>query len=278
MANQETGPRKLRLGKQGREPSRHDRQVDAERQPLLYHIMALRRVLVVSLAAVAVGFLVAFYFFITPLMDFLTQPIEARGVQIIYTAVSEALSTQLKVALMAGAVLASPVVFYELWSFFKPALYDHEIAAFRLIFFSALVLFLLGIVFCYNVVYGLTLDFFLIAGENLATPMLSIDKYVGFLFSFLLPIGVAFELPVALYFTTRMGWTTYAKLARSRRYVLLAIVIVAAILTPPDVVSQIMLSVPMYALFEIGLQVSRFVKPRRGPQADGSPEEAQVEN
>ena len=123
---------------------KHDRQVDAEKQPILSHLMALRSVLIVSLGAVAVGFLIAYYAFLTPLMNFITKPITDRGIVIIYTAVSEALTTQLKVSLMAGVVLASPVIFYKLWSFFKPALYEHEIAIFRTLFFVALFLFLLG--------------------------------------------------------------------------------------------------------------------------------------
>ena len=158
--------------------------MDAEKQPIRSHLMALRSVLIVSLGAVAVGFLIAYYAFLTPLMNFITKPITDRGIVIIYTAVSEALTTQLKVSLMAGVVLASPVIFYKLWSFFKPALYEHEIAIFRTLFFVALFLFLLGVVFCYFFVYGLAVDFFLVAGEDLATPMLSIDKYVGFQFSF----------------------------------------------------------------------------------------------
>lgn len=255
---------------------KHDRQVDIERQPLLYHIAALRRVLIVSLIAVAVCFLATFYFFITPLMNFITSPIQARGIQIIYTAVSEALTTQLKVALMAGLVMASPVIFYQLWMFFKPALYENEIVAFRALFFVALILFLTGVLFCYNYVYGLAVDFFLIAGEDLATPMLSIDKYVGFLLSFVLPFGLAFELPVILYIAARMGWTNYSKLAKARRFVILGIVVVAAVLTPPDVVSQIMLSVPLYLLFELGLQISRFVKPRKKKEAEAARAEGAV--
>ena len=106
------------------------------------------------------------------------------------------------------------------------------------------------------------MDFFLIQGDGLATPMLSIDKYVNFLFGFIVPFGVAFQLPVFLYLTTRMGWTNYKMLSSKRKYVLLGIFIVAAILTPPDVVSQVALGVPLYVLFEIGVQVARLTKPR----------------
>lgn len=237
--------------------------VNAEVQPLLYHLTALRKLLTACVIAVLVGFVVSFYCLCEPLMRFITAPIEARGVSIIYTAVSEALTTQFKVSLVAGVVVVSPFLFYQIWAFIKPALYDHEIRVFRLLFCAALGLFLLGVTFCYRYVYGLALNFFLVAGEDLATPMLSIDKYVGFLFSFILPFGVVFELPIAIYMATRMGWVSYPKLASWRKFVFFGIFIFAAILTPPDVISQVMLGVPMYVLFEVGVQVSRFTKNHR---------------
>ena len=243
--------------------SEHDQSVNAGTQPLLYHLMALRRVLIFCAIAILVGFVGVFYFLCGPIMRFITSPIEARGVEIIYTAVSEALATQLKVSLVAGVVVVSPFLFYQIWAFVKPALYDNEIRIFRFLFVIALGLFLLGVTFCYRYVYGLALNFFLVAGENLATPMLSIDKYVGFLFSFILPFGVVFELPIAIYMATRLGWVSYEKLKKCRKFVFFGIFIAAAILTPPDVVSQVMLGVPMFVLFELGVQVSRFTKNRR---------------
>ena len=249
--------------KKAKQTSKHDQNVNAEVQPLLYHLMALRKLLTACVIAVLVGFVAAFYFLCEPLMQFITTPIEERGVSVIYTAVSEAMMTQIKVSLIAGVVVVSPFLFYQIWTFVKPALYDEEIKVFRLLFVCALGLFLLGVIFCYRYVYGLALNFFLVAGENLATPMLSIDKYVSFLFAFVLPFGVVFELPIAIYMATRMGWVNYQKLASWRKYIFFAIFIFAAILTPPDVISQVMLGVPMYILFELGVQVSRFTKKRR---------------
>ena len=237
-------------------------QPQSKAQALLEHLAALRKVLVVSAGAIAVAFFAVFSLAIDPLMEWITSPISARGIQIIYTAMSEALTTKFKVSLIAGVVLASPVVIWQIWGFIKPALYPHEKKAFRLLFFAALLLFLTGVVFCYFAVYMLAVDFFLVAGENLATPMLSIDKYVGFLFAFIVPFGVAFMLPVFIYLTTKMGWTNYQMLASKRKFVILAIAVLAAILTPPDVVSQVMLGVPMVLLYEIGVQITRFVKPR----------------
>lgn len=167
-----------------------------------------------------------------------------------------------KVALLAGMIIASPVVIWEIWGFIKPALYPQEKRKFRLLFVLALLLFLTGVVFCYFAVYSLAVDFFLVAGDSLATPMLSIDKYVSFLFGFLVPFGVAFQLPVVLYLTTRVGLTTPDMLRSKRKYVILAIFVLAAILTPPDVVSQVALGLPMCGLYEIGILVSRCTKAR----------------
>ncbi len=254
--NPEAGPEEVSPeGEAGQEP-------EEEQLSLRDHLLALRKVIIVCLAAVGVAFVASFYFVIDPLMKWITAPIEARGVEVIYTAVSEALTTKLKVALVTAVVIAFPVIIWQVWMFVRPALYPKERRSFRIFFFFALVLFLLGIVFCYASVFFLAIDFFMVSGENLATPMLSLDKYISFLFGFLLPFGVAFMLPVFIYITTRIGLTTPEMLARKRKFVILGIFILAAILTPPDVVSQIMLGIPMLLLYEVGILVSRMVKRR----------------
>lgn len=249
--------------KKQEEGQTHDDQVKSSTQPLISHLMALRKLLVACAIAILAGFVLSFYLLCNPLMDFITSPIASRGITLIYTAVSEAMTTKLKVSLISGIVVVSPFIFYQIWSFIKPALYENEIRTFRVLFFLGLFMFLLGVVFCYRYVYELALNFFIIAGEDLATPMLSIDKYVGFLFSFVLPFGVVFELPIAVYMGTRLGWVDHAKLSHCRKYVFFGIFVLAAILTPPDVVSQIMLGVPIYILYEVGVLVSRFTKNRR---------------
>lgn len=244
-------------------------QSQDQRQSVMTHLLALRKILVICAASIAAAFFLIFSLAIDPLMGLILQPITARGIEVIYTAMSEALTTKMKVALIAAVVVSSPIVFWQIWSFVKPALYEHEKKAFRLTFAATVFLFLLGVMFCYAAVYFLAVDFFLVAGEELATPMLAIDKYVSFLFGFVLPFGLAFELPVALYITTRMGLTNYEMLASKRKFVILAVVVIAAFLTPPDVVSQIMLSIPILLLFEVSLLISRVVKP-------GSQEEKQA--
>ena len=234
---------------------------EQNKQPLGEHLVALRKILLRSVAAIAIAFVAVFYVAVDPLMNLLINPIVERGITVIYTEMSAALMTKLKVAFIAGAVLASPYVFWQIWAFIKPALYEHEKKAFRVTFGATVFLFLLGVAFCYTAVYFLAVDFFLVAGENLATPMLAVDKYVSFLFGFVLPFGLAFELPVALYITTKMGMTNYEMLASKRKFVILAVVVIAAFLTPPDVVSQVMLSIPILILFEISLLICKVVKP-----------------
>ena len=229
-----------------------------ERSALLTHLIELRRVFIVCGVSAAVFFCVIFGFLIDYIMSWLTAPIQARGIGIIYTAMSEALLTKFKVSVIASIIAASPVIIWQIWSFIKPGLYPEEQRKLRWMFLLMLGLFLLGVSFCYMVVYSFAVDFFLIQGTGFASPLLSLDSYVSFLLSFILPFGLSFQLPAILYLTTRAGWTNYTMLASKRKYVLLGIFVIAAILTPPDVVSQVALGVPLYALYEVGIQVSRF--------------------
>ncbi len=233
--------------------------MSGETAPLLSHLLALRRAVVTSVVSVIVAFLAVYLLAIDYVMSWIITPIKAKGIEIIYTAVSEAFITKIKVSFLAAVIIASPVIIWQFWSFIRPALYPREKRMFKVIFLAALTLFLLGVTFCYTAIYMLAVDFFLIAGDNLATPMLSLDKYIGFIFGFILPFGAAFQLPIFIYITTRIGWTDYAMLASKRKYVILAVFFIAAVLTPPDVVSQIALGVPMVLLYEAGVQISRFV-------------------
>lgn len=236
-----------------------------KKQALYEHVKALRKVLIVSVAAVLVVFAVLFYLFCTPLVDFVLQPVRERGIDVITTAVSDALMMKFKVCLVSAIVVAMPVIIQQIWSFVAPALYPHEKRIFALLFFAALLLFCIGVTFCYLFVFPLAIDLFWQAADGVADTMWSVKEYFNFVLSFVLPFGVMFELPVAVYMMARRGWVTYAKMAHSRKFVILAIAVIAAVLTPPDIISQSMLMAPMIILFEIAVQITRFVKKKEPP-------------
>lgn len=231
-----------------------------KKQALAAHLKALRKVLIVSATAVCVAFLVIFYLLCDPLVDFILAPVRARGIQVVSSAVSDALMMKFKACLVAAAVVAMPVCIGQIWSFVAPALYPREKRTFALLFFLALFLFILGVVFCYLYVFPLTIDLFWQAADGVATTLWSVKEYFSFVLSFVLPFGVMFELPVVVYMLARRGWVTYEWMSKNRKYMILAIFTIAAILTPPDVVSQCMLAAPMLILYEISAQVARVVK------------------
>lgn len=234
-----------------------------KREAFLENLRALRRVLVVSVIGVVVLFLVLFYGFCDPLMDLILAPVRNRGINMIATAVSEALLTKFKVCLVAAVVCAMPLIMQQIWSFVSPALYPQEKKMFAALFFVALILFIGGVVFCCFFVFPLAIDLFWASAEGVASTMWSVQEYYNFVLSFVLPFGVMFELPVILYMLAKKDKVTYESLAKYRKYVVLVIAIAAAILTPPDVVSQLMLGIPMYLLYEISVQIVRVMKRRK---------------
>ncbi len=244
--------------------SESDRDLSAqedvlEAMPLLEHLQALRKVLLVSMAAIIIGFLVVFFLWSSRLVQWVTEPLAEEGIQLIYTEVAEAFSAQTKMSLIAGAVLGSPVVFGSIWWFVRPALHKRERKAALVYLTAALVLFVLGVLFAYRFVFFLAVNFFVTMGDNMATPMFSLGKYVSFLFAFLVPFGIMFELPVLVVWLSRLGLVTAQQLVRARKYIILAVFTAAAILTPPDVVSQCMLAFPLLVLFEVSVLCARFL-------------------
>ncbi len=235
--------------------------VQTKGQVLAEHLRAIRKVVIITVAAIGIAFVAIFYLVREPLVNFILAPLHAREIEVVATHVSEALMMQFKACLVAAVIAAMPVVMQQIWSFIAPALYPEEKRLFAVLFFIALLLFIVGVVFSYLYVFPLAIDLFFEAGEGVATTLWSVDQYFGFVLSFVLPFGLMFELPVAIYMMTRRGWINYGTLAKNRKFVILAIAVAAAILTPPDVVSQCMLGIPMYLLYEVGAQVARYVKP-----------------
>ncbi len=231
-------------------------------QALAEHLRALRTVVIICAGTIAVAFLAIFYLACTPLVNFILEPLRMREIEVVATRVSEALVMQLKACLVAAVIVSMPVVMWQIWSFIGPALYQDEKRLFGALFFAALLLFVGGVCFSYVYVFPMAINLFFEAGADVAKSLWSVDQYFNFVLSFVLPFGLMFEMPVVIYMCTRRGWVNYEMLAKNRKFVLLAIAVVAAVLTPPDIVSQVMLGIPMYLLYEISVQIARFVKPR----------------
>ncbi len=232
-------------------------QKELKRQSLIEHISDFRRLLIVSTVSVLVCFLIVFVGFSNKILDFLVIPIEEKGIEVVYLAVAEAFTIQMKTSFVAGFILASPIVLFQIWAFIKPALYKKERLKFLLLYISAFLLFIVGIVFAYTTVFNIAVNFFIISSESIATPMISIEKYVNFLFGFLIPFGLVFQLPIFVIILTKSGIVTVKSLTKYRKFVIFTAFVAAAVLTPPDFVSQVMLGLPIIILYEVGIIVSK---------------------
>jgi sec-independent protein translocase protein TatC len=232
---------------------------DDGRMPLLEHLTELRARLIRAVIAVAVGFLIS-YGFAGQLFTALTWPLRAAAhghVLLIGTGIGEAFYTKLKVAFIAGLFLASPVVFYEIWKFIVPGLYQTERRLAKPFVLSATFFFVAGGYFCWAVVFRLGYAFFLRQYASIGvTPTLRVSEYLAFSAKLLLAFGVTFELPIFALFLTRLGLIDHRMMVRHLRYAVLAIFVVAVALTPPDMVSPFLLAIPLLALYGLSIAVS----------------------
>lgn len=238
---------------------------------VLEHLQELRRVLIVSIATTVVLACVAYYFS-DQILAVLLQPVTNLGHRVVFTAVTEAFFTKLKLSLFLGFFAALPVILWQVWSFIMPALKRNEKPLFTAFVFVSYICFMGGVTFAFFGVYRLGVSFLLrFAGPELL-PMLTIGKYISFTLWFLLPFGLIFELPLASFFLAKLGIVSYRFLARNRKYAFLAVILLAAALTPtPDVLTCLLMAGPMYFLFEVSIWIVRLVekgKERRARQAE----------
>ena len=239
-----------------REQVRSDESNDG-RMPFLDHLEELRRRLLKSILAVVVMACAAFYFS-HQLFLFLIRPL--GNVPLYFTQVTGSFYAYLKVCLIAGFVAAVPVLFYQLWMFLSPGLYRREKTVILPLVASSTLLFVIGAAFCYLVTLPIALKFLTSFQGDLLRPIITIDSYLSFAGLLMLASGLSFQLPIIGYFLGRMGIVTARGLSRGRRY---AILTVAGILTPPDVFTQVALTLPLYALFEITILVVYFTGRKR---------------
>jgi len=233
--------------------------VEDEKQPFLSHLEELRKRLVACAIAVGVGF-VAAYFFKEQLFQLLVMPLKRvmpEGDQLIFTNLPEMFFTYLKVAFVAGLLAAMPFIFYEIWMFVAPGLYQKEKKFLIPFVISSSILFVGGALFGYFVVFPFGFKFFMGFANEYIKPLPSVKQYFSFSTKLLLAFGLVFELPVATFFLTKMGLVTAQFLKKQRKFAVLLIFIAAAILTPPDVITQLMMAGPLLALYEISIVVSK---------------------
>jgi sec-independent protein translocase protein TatC len=224
--------------------------------PLTAHLAELRSRLIKSVLGLLIAFGVCFTV-VEEIFEILTAPLrraQIPGLVLIGTAVPEAFFTKVKVAFFAALVLALPLLLWQSWQFVVPGLYEHEKRYARYFVFFGTFFFLLGAVFCYQVVFPATFSFFLSRYQAIQVhPAIRITEYLIFASKLLIAFGVAFELPVCGYFLTRIGIIDHRFLIRQFRYAIIAIFILAAVLTPPDVISQVLLAFPLALLYGISI-------------------------
>jgi sec-independent protein translocase protein TatC len=236
------------------------------------HLVELRRRLIICLVAVGIGF-AASYSFAERLFAILMRPLTRvmpAGEKLVYTALPEAFFTYFKVALIAGVAFASPVIIYQAWRFVAPGLYERERRVLLPIVFFSTIFFLGGALFGYFVVFPFGFKFFISFASDYVRVMPSLRESLGFATWLLLVFGVVFETPLVILILARLGIVNAEKLRRNQKYAVLIVFIIAAVITPPDVVSQFLMAVPLLILYELGIWIAKIFgkKPLPGDGRD----------
>lgn len=246
----------------------HDIAVDSEEQPFLDHLIELRGRLLRSLAVVAVIF-VPIYYFANDLYEWISEPLTSvlpEGSSMIATQVASPFLTPFKLAVFSAIFVGVPFLLHQVWAFVSPGLYKHEKKFAVPLLASSILLFYSGMAFVYYLVFPLVFTFFTqVAPEGVAI-MTDINQYLDFVLKMFLAFGIAFEIPIATMLLVWSGLSTPDAMAKKRPYVIVGCFIVGMILTPPDVISQLLLAIPTWLLFEVGIFMARFTEAREAPR------------
>lgn len=263
-------------------PSNQDTedQIDDKPMPLLDHLIELRTRLIWSMAAFVIAFAVCYYFS-KNIYTFLAQPLadvlQAKTGQerrMIFTALTEAFFTYLKVAMFGAAFISFPITVTQLWLFVAPGLYRSEKRALLPFLAATPVLFVLGGALAYYVIIPMAWQFFVsfeIPSSEGGLPIqleAKVSEYLGLVMKLIFAFGIAFELPVGLTLMAKVGIISSAGLRKYRRYSYVGMFVVAAVLTPPDVISQLGLAIPLIGLYELSIVLAKWVEPKREPEDD----------
>lgn len=236
--------------------------------PIVSHLIELRNRLLQSLLAILVVFLCLIYF-ANDLYAFISEPLRAylpEGATMIATEVASPFLTPFKLTIVLSVFIAIPFMLHQVWGFIAPGLYRHEKKLAIPVLASSVFLFYAGIVFAYYVVFPLVFGFFTSVGPEGVSVMTDINSYLDFVLKLFFAFGIAFEIPIATFLLIMSGTTTAEKLAAKRPYVVIGCFVLGMLLTPPDIISQAMLAIPMWLLFEVGLLFGKAVKKPVGDQ------------
>lgn len=231
-------------------------------QPLVAHLTELRDKLLRSIVAVLIVF-IGLFAFANEIYAFVSEPLRAllpEGTTMIATEVASPFLTPFKLTLVAAIFLAIPYVLYQVWSFIAPGMYKQEKRLAIPLLISSIFLFYAGAAFAYYAVFPLIFAFFTSVGPEDVTIMTDINSYLDFVLKLFFAFGIAFEIPIAAVLMIWSGLTTPEALASKRPYIIVGCFIFGMLLTPPDIISQALLAIPMWLLFEVGIFFGRFVK------------------
>lgn len=250
-----------------------DDELAGTEQPFVSHLIELRDRLIRAALAVGVAFgLLCLYPGPAGLFDLLAAPLVAHlpaGSSMIATNVLSPFLVPLKVTLLAGFFLALPVVLYQVWAFVAPGLYSHEKRLVLPLVVSSSILFFVGVAFCYFFVFGQVFKFIQSFTSKSITAAPDVEAYLGFAMSMFIAFGAAFEVPIVVVVLARMGLVSVEKLKSFRGYFIVLAFVIAAVITPPDVVSQLALAIPMCILYEVGIfAASYFVRYSKAPEEE----------
>jgi sec-independent protein translocase protein TatC len=238
----------------------------SEQESFISHLVELRQRLVRAVGTVLAIFVLLFIYpgsgFIYDLLALPLMNALPEGAKMIATGVITPFMVPVKVTALVGFMVALPYVLYQAWAFVAPGLYEHEKKLALPLIVASTVLFFLGVAFCYFFVFGKVFAFIHDFAPKSITPAPDIEAYFSFVITMFLAFGITFEIPIVVIVLVRMGIVTVEKLREARPYVIVGAFVVAAVVTPPDVLSQFMLAVPMCLLYEAGLFLARFVGAR----------------
>jgi len=250
-----------------------------EKQPFMSHLEELRKRLIICAIAVGGGFAVA-YFFSERLFLILIMPLKEvmpEGGQLIFTNLPEMFFAYIKVAFITSILAVAPLIFYQIWMFVAPGLYRKEQKLVIPFVVSSTILFVGGALFGYFIVFPFGFKFFIGFANEYVQALPKVKEYFSFSVKLLFAFGIVFELPVVVFFLAKVGLVTPDLLKRKRKYAILATFAVGAILTPPDVVTQLMMAGPLIILYEIGIIVSKLARKKKEENGEAEDETSDAE-